>query len=52
MTEFGGFPEMVYHVHYRPGRRMDFCPAYPISFFLKTFLNEYRYTVLMVPWST
>jgi hypothetical protein len=48
----GEFAEMVHHVPHSPGRRSRFCPDYPFSFSLKSFLNGYRYTSLMVPWST
>ena len=38
----GEFFEGTHHLPHSPGRRCYFCPDYPISFFLKSFLNGYR----------
>jgi hypothetical protein len=38
----GEFLKAVHHSPHSPGRRMGFCPDYPISFSLKSFLNGYR----------
>jgi len=47
----GEFLEMVHHLPHSPGGRSSFCPDYPTNFFLESFLNGYRYTSLMFPWS-
>jgi len=47
----GEFIEVVHHFPHGPGGRGYFCPDYLFSFSLKSFLNGYRYTSLIFPWS-
>jgi len=39
---YGEFFKRVHQTPHDPGGSGDFCPDYPISFFLKSFLNGYR----------
>jgi hypothetical protein len=45
----GEFFEGVHHLPHGPGGSGYFCPDYPFNFSLKSLLNGYRYTSLIVP---
>ena len=47
----GEFSKVVHHLPFDPGGSGYFRPDYPISFFLKPFLNGYNNTSFILPWA-
>ena len=45
----GEFFEGIHHTSFNPGGGGSFCPDYPISFFLKSFVNGYNNTSFILP---
>jgi len=39
---YGEFSKRVHQTPHDPGGSCDFCPGYPVSFCLKSFLSGYK----------